>query len=289
MRCRLLVLAALALLAAAGPSFGRASAAGPVLAIDADASGNTPRSIGTVDSCVSVGTGRSLDIDIVLPSPGIPAGRGLSGFEFTLFFDPTVLTLTASNPEMLLGQAGGSKVIAISEPLPNTFGEHVSVAVDFGPQGIEPAGSSEIGPGVLSRITLSAHSTGVARLVLRGVALVDDQSQRIPVDSGQEASVAVAAACPAASPSGLTGATPSPAAQPAVTPGATPAASVDEAAASPAAVTAGAGGAAFPGAGGPPLREDTFWKWMLAWGAALAVSGLLLLAHLRPAPPSEPE
>lgn len=167
-----------------------------IVAIDADPSGNSPRRVGDIDDCVSGSVGQQVEIDIVIPDPGIPLDRGIAGYQFTLFYNPAIVWVAGDDSQMLLDQAQGSVIIPLADPLPDTNGVYSSGAVDFGPQGIEPAGASETGPGVLARITLELRSDGLSPLVLKDVLLLDDTSNSITIDSVQGATIAVGQPCP---------------------------------------------------------------------------------------------
>lgn len=179
-------------------------AAGPagsiaLLAIDADPTGNSARSVGTVEPCVSTSVGRPTQVDIVVPGSGVPADRGISAYQFSLLYDPGSIWITDDDSNMLLAQAAGSNVIAIADPRPDRNGVYVSWGVDFGPSGIEPGGSSETGPGVIARITLLPQSEGSSTLTLSDVLAIDDASRRITLETIQSATIYVGSPCPAQS------------------------------------------------------------------------------------------
>lgn len=137
-----------------------------------------------------------MEIDIALPSPGVPADRGVAAFQFSLLYDPSIVWVSGDEAEMLLAQAPGSKLIPIADPKPDTNGVYLSWGVDFGPSGIEPAGSSEIGPGVLSRITLLPQNEGSSSLILSGALVIDDSAERITLESVRPATIKVGQPCP---------------------------------------------------------------------------------------------
>jgi len=169
---------------------------GVVLAIDADPTGNKERIVGAIDECVSVGVGQPVDIDVVIPDPGVPSDRGIVAFALHLVYDPAVVWVSADGAtEMLLAQAPGSSVLPIQDLKPDKNGLYMSWAVDFGASGIEPSGTSEIGPGVVSRITLLPQSVGTSDLVLSGVDIRDDEGVEIVVDSIQSATIVVGGPC----------------------------------------------------------------------------------------------
>ncbi len=188
-----------ALLGIFGPTAVR-SAASPsasiaLLAIDADPTGNSPRYVGTIEQCVSANVGQPAQIDIVIPGTGVPAERGIGAYQFSILYDPGSIWIAEDDGSMLLAQAAGSNVISIADPRPDRNGVYVSWGVDFGPSGIEPAGASETGPGVIARITLLPQSEGVSTLTLRDVLVIDDASNRITLGSIQPATIKVGQSC----------------------------------------------------------------------------------------------
>ena len=171
------------------------SAAIALLAIDGDPTGNSARSVGTIERCVSANVGEPAQIDIVVPAPGVPAARGMGAYQFSILYDPAVIWIGTDDSAMLLAQAAGSNVIPIADPRPDRNGVYESWGVDFGPSGIEPAGSSETGPGVIARITLLLQSEGVSTLTLSDVLVIDDASERISLESVQSATINVGQSC----------------------------------------------------------------------------------------------
>jgi hypothetical protein len=190
--------AVLITLGLSAPSAGAdQSASIAIVAIDADPSGNGPRTVGAIDQCVSATLGQAVDIDIVVPSPGVPADRGVAAYQFSIFYDPTIVWITADEAaDMLLGQASRSAVIQIADPKPDYNGIYDSWGVDFGPSGIEPAGAFETGPGVIARITLLPKANGVSSLTLTNVLVIDAASDRISLDSILSATINVGQPCP---------------------------------------------------------------------------------------------
>lgn len=236
--------------------------AGVMLAVDANTAGNEPRTVGTVDSCASVAVGDSVDVDIVVVPPGIPADSGISGFQFTLFFDSQIVSVTAEDPQMLAAQAPNSSLLYFGNPvLPNQSGEHTSIAIDFGPSAIEPAGASETGPGVLSRITLLARAPGISPIPIRNVTLVDSED-RTYEPMVQQATIAVAQPCAQPTSSPPTSA-PTPArtaSSPTPAPGADPMAVED-----------------FTASGGPPPTGGATALWAATAGVVALLAGAAMI------------
>jgi hypothetical protein len=171
------------------------SASIAVIAIDANPQGNGPRTVGSTEDCVSAALDQPVDIDIVVPSPGVPVDRGIAAYQFSIMYDPAVVWIADDDSEMLLAQAAGSNVIPIADPKPDRNGVYQSWAVDFGPSGIEPAGSSETGPGVIARITLLPRSEGISTLTLSNVLVIGDASERISPESVQSGTIQVGEPC----------------------------------------------------------------------------------------------
>src|SRR3990172_292002 len=178
-----------------------AAAQTPVdMGIDMDVTGNAARTVGTVENCDqidSAGT-NTIDIDIVLPDPGVDAADGISSVQFSLLYDPAVVTVTAVDVSAhLLNQAAGSFLLGLGDAtsLPDSDGTFAPAWSDFGPLGIEPAGASEIGPGVLVRIHLTGVAQGTSPLSLSSIILANDLNNPIPVSSISQATVSVDEVC----------------------------------------------------------------------------------------------
>ena len=188
-----LVIAAVPLLVGLGAS---SQASGVIVAVDANPAGNTPRSVGSIERCVTASVGQPVEIDVVVPDPGIPADRGLSRFTLSLSYDPSIVRVTNANTTMLLAQAPASDFFEMPFHAPDGGGTYSAFAFDTGPSGIEPQGSAEVGPGVLARITLTPQSNGVSELSLTNVSLHDFTLFRpIELESVQAATIAVGAPC----------------------------------------------------------------------------------------------
>ncbi len=214
----LLLAGLLALLAALpGGAIGQEST-DLTVEIDADPAGNAPRVVLGIQDCVTAEVGQPLQVDVVVPQPGIPMDHGIAAFQFSLRYDPSMLWVIAERTDQLLAQASGSSVIPLADPKPDRNGLYVSWAVDFGPAGIEPRGSSEVGTGVLSRITLLPQAAGISTLVLSDILLLDDGLQEMRASSIGAATVAVGAPCPGANSSPAATPTPSAAAAVATAP-----------------------------------------------------------------------
>ena len=169
------------------------------LGIDMDSSGNSARTaVGTetsLDTCAQVNVGETLSIDVFVDAA--PADRGVSGFEFDLVFNSGDVHATAVDRNQLLATAAGSSIQPFGDSS-STDSSLRAAAVDFGDFGIEPAGASEVGPGILARITLTGQSgTGVSDITLENVTITDDAGAEINVDQVAAAQVASNTSCSA--------------------------------------------------------------------------------------------
>jgi hypothetical protein len=240
----------------------------PTVSVDAVTTGNTPRSVASLDNCVSTEPGGELAIDIVVSDPGLGAA-GLSGYEFRLYFDPDVVWVQSEDPHQLLSQAPGSSLFPVSGPFPNYSGEHLSIAVDFGSGDIEPTGSSESSGGVLSRITLLAKSRGESNLRLQRVSLVDDASEKVTPAIAGPSRILVGSTCELAA---TTSATPAP-----VGGAETPQAPTESP--SPVAIVVPSPGSpgTVPSGGGPPSSSESSWH-LTSAGALITALGTAILS-----------
>jgi hypothetical protein len=174
------------------------------VAIDADVAGNIPRLAASIEECASAAVGSTVEVDIVVPEPGIPSDRGIAAFELEFYYDLNVIEVVAVDHNQLLRQAQGSALFPVGSELPNAGGELFAVVADLGKAGVEPAGTSEVGPGVISRLTVQVVGAGVTPLGLRGVDLRDDAGEPITIGEPRRGTLYSGAPCPAPS------ATPSP-------------------------------------------------------------------------------
>jgi hypothetical protein len=264
---------------AAGPE-AVAQSAVPAVAIDVDIAGNSPRTVGSVQNCVSTSVGGRVTIDIVIPPPGIPAARGLLAYQYSLRYDPLLVWVVEDIRGQLLEQATGSIMIPLSDELPDRNGIYISWGVDFGPAGIEPAGSSEKGPGVLSRLVLEARREGRSELIVADVQLVDDNTQRIEIGSLKQAEIRIGEPCPGSQ------ATATPTLAQAVAPTASPTPQLPpspQSSSNPVPVASPA--SAVPELGGPPAGPQAGARSQQIIVAGLATAGvglLLALTAVRP-------
>ncbi len=171
------------------------------IAIDMDVTGNDARLTqgANTQNCARIdGTG-TIDIDVLLSEPGVHADDGIRAWEFLLNYDPNVVSISAEDANFLLNQAAGGEFGAASDPLPDARnGSWRSGGRDEGggydPQP-EPAGPHEVGPGVLTRITLSGVAQGTTALTLTKVGVMTAANGAIPVVTVSNAWVSVDEEC----------------------------------------------------------------------------------------------
>ena len=198
-----LVIAATVLVCCLTPGVARSQAPSSVsrIGIDMNVAGNGPRTRVGVETareaCIRVNQGQTRQIDVFVDE--IPGDRGVSGFEFQMLFNPSLVTVTASNFSQLLDQANRSDLfVPPGADTTSSDGSYYTGLYDFGAEGIEPNGASEIGPGILVRITLTGQAgASVGDLVLQNVYVQDDLNQAVPVTAILQAKVAANTDCPA--------------------------------------------------------------------------------------------
>ncbi len=161
---------------------------------------NSATSIGSVELCRSTIKNGVLDadedaidaltIDVVVGPQGVPAQQPMAGFQYTLNYDGTAVRVTAADHVQLIGAAGGTIPIDVSDPLPDGDGTWTGAFVDA-------STNVESGPGVLARVTIEAvgSAPSVTALTLSDVIVAEISGQYIRVDRVEGGAVAVNATC----------------------------------------------------------------------------------------------
>ena len=185
-----------ALLLAVSPALparaSQSTSSAKLAAVDVDPAGNTATSLGPLQGCAEIAAGKTLAVDVLVDA--IPSDRPMTFFEYRFNYDPKVLSVTLVDNAQLLASNGEFKPVdAFSDGVPDTDGSLLVSVSDFG-------GATETGPGVLSRITVKALSTGVSSLQLESVDIRDDHNERLPIDTIAPARVAVGSTCASAGP-----------------------------------------------------------------------------------------
>ncbi len=125
------------------------------IGVDADPSGNSATTLGKIDSCVSVNSGDTFQMDIVITDVS-----KLLALEVPFAYDVSVVEVTDRDVGMFLAASPGSDVLDISDDRPWVHdGEAIYFprAFDYGPPEAADSGS-----GVLVRLTLKAVGPGIS-------------------------------------------------------------------------------------------------------------------------------
>lgn len=149
----------------AGVVFALAALAGGLLArgysaaqeavtigVDVDPTGNTATSLGPIDSCISVSSGETFQVDLFVTDV-----RDLLAWEAYFTYDMAIVNIVSRDVMMFQAANAGSNVFDVSEGLPDIDGQYGVAAADIA---LPPAPDS--GSGVLARLTLKAVGTGVS-------------------------------------------------------------------------------------------------------------------------------
>ena len=136
----------------------------PAIGIDARPEANGPTSLGTADSCVSVASGESLDVDITIVD-----ATELLAWEAYFKYEPRALRVTGVDVEMFQAANANSNVFDASDPLPDRDGLYRLTAADLG----EPD-AADSGSGVLARLTLEALLPGIHAISVDAIDLDED-------------------------------------------------------------------------------------------------------------------
>ena len=130
----------------------RASAQDPQLSVDADPTGNEPTKVGPRNSCISVASGDSFDIDIVISDV-----EDLLAWEIYFEYDPTIVEILKRDVRLFQSANRGSAVFDVSEALPDNDGLYRLAAADTADP-VRP----DSGSGVLARLSFVAIGPGVS-------------------------------------------------------------------------------------------------------------------------------
>jgi YVTN family beta-propeller protein len=144
---------------------------------------NTATSLGAINSCISVDSGATFDVDIFVTDLA-----RLRVWSAAFHYDPSVVSVVERDVQMLLAAKPGSQVKDQSLGDAGVSGSYDLLASDVSD---EPA-AEESGSGVLVRLTLRAVAGGVSNLTVGEPFLFPFQS----VESTASAFVAVDEACP---------------------------------------------------------------------------------------------
>ena len=122
------------------------------IGVDANPAGNTATSLGPIDSCVSVSTGDTFDVDIFVKDV-----TNLLGWEVYFVYDSSILNIVDHDVQMFQAANEGSNILDLSDALPDLDALYGLMAADLA----EPP-APDSGSGVLVRLTLKAVGPGIS-------------------------------------------------------------------------------------------------------------------------------
>lgn len=260
------------------------------IGVDADPAGNTATSLGPIDPCVSVSTGDTFDVDILIADV-----VDLLAWEVYFVYDGSIISIVDHDVHMFQAADGESNVFDLSEVLPDLDARYGVAAADLADP---PAPDS--GTGVLARLTLKAVGPGISPASVPPIDVNDDGKIDLgpflnnvrgdPIDDVDDdgffdgqifaAQIAVDTACPADGVPTPTraAATPSPTSPASPTAETTPAVTETATVTPPAASPTPTAEVASPTPGGPFTTEDEGSTWTgLPWIVGYVVAGLAVL------------
>jgi hypothetical protein len=158
----------------------------PGLGVDVDPSGNTATSLGPIDFCLSVSSGTTFDIDIV-----VEGATRLRVWNVGFGYDPSVVNVVGRGIQMLLAANPGSDVVDHSYGDPTTSGAYELSAADVS----EEESAHESGSGVLARLTLEAVGPGLSPAALSELFLLAFPAQPLEVNWVSGGQIAVDREC----------------------------------------------------------------------------------------------
>jgi len=126
------------------------------IGVDADSSGNSDTSLGTIDECVVIAEGETQIVDVFVEDV-----TDLLAWEAVLSFHPEVIQVADADVQLFMAANEGSDVQDISGELPDSDGRYWLQAFDAADP---PAPDS--GTGVLARVTVKGVGPGVSELDL---------------------------------------------------------------------------------------------------------------------------
>ena len=199
-----------AIIAVTGGAFSASADASYIntLAIDTSIAGNTPTTIGPIDTCASLSVGQSVDVDVVVDAipPLSGGGGGIFGFGFDILYDPTVVQVTAkadlATTSLIASGGNAYTPYSFTDASPDTDGDY---------QVAEADGSTnyESGAGTIIRLTLTAIGAGTSQLHLDDIGGGDfvpppdvyaADTQAYSIAHVRDAQVVVGGDCPVVTP-----------------------------------------------------------------------------------------
>jgi len=122
------------------------------IGMDANPAESTATSLGPIDTCVSVSTGDTFDVDIFVKDV-----TDLLAWEVYFTYDSSIVNIVDHDVEMFQAANEGSNVLDLSEALPDLDALYLLAAADLADPEAPDSGS-----GVLARLTLKAVGPGIS-------------------------------------------------------------------------------------------------------------------------------
>lgn len=141
---------------------GAHAQSGPVLGIDADATGNEPTALAQRDVCIEVQSGDTFSVDVTVENV-----TGLAAWEAYVSLNTDVVNVIDRDVQQMLATAPGANPFDVSESVPEEAGDNGLYRVGGANITEEPVGVD--GSGVLARLTLKAVGAGETTLSVRPV------------------------------------------------------------------------------------------------------------------------
>jgi hypothetical protein len=144
------------------------------IGIDASSQGNAATSLGTIDSCISVATDHTFEVDVYVENV-----TDLLAWEAYVTYDHAIVQIIDRDVELF--QAGaGTAVVNVSDSVP--FDADRPFRIGATNMSEPPAGES--GSGVLARLTLKAIASGDTPISIEPVDLNKDGQLKSAEDIG---------------------------------------------------------------------------------------------------------
>ena len=146
------------------------------IGIDASSQGNTATSLGTIDSCASVATDDTFEVDVYVENV-----TDLLAWEARVSYDHAIVQVIDRDVELFqAGADGGTAVVNASDSVP--FDADRPFRISATNMSEPPAGES--GSGILARLTLKALAPGQTPLSIDPVDLNEDGQLTYEQDLG---------------------------------------------------------------------------------------------------------
>jgi len=139
---------------------------GVALGVDADPSGNTATSLGSIQAARTVACGETFEMDLFIQDV-----TDLLAWSVILHYDPSVIRIEGQDVQMFQAANAGSDVLDRSRGDPTLAGGGAGGSYDVAAADAAEPAAPDSGSGVLARLALAAVGTGVSPADLHGPTL----------------------------------------------------------------------------------------------------------------------